>query len=979
MRKPTHRARWIGLLCLMAAALLSACGDQPQPTITLTPTATPASSPTVTPTATSALEPTVTPTPTLAPTTTPASSPAVTPTATSAPEPTVTPTPTPGPTPAPTPVPASYHVESFDVEFTGGGNGLVSAEFSVAVSNLGEMEGIAPVPVEVIVDDGEPEVVHIVRRLAGGGVTSFVFTRELSPGHHKVAVRVAGSDALLDVNAKAADLTIEILEHSITGNGFIEFQVNVVNRGDLVAEQVVISADWDLDPDEWSDVDPGGPSGRDKSAAVVAGLGPGESAVVSLPFEVETGSYTFRFGAATETIEAQVDNNSAEAIAAVDYVQLVVTIDSVRHLGYDRSGEGMVEIDVLVANEGVAPSGQLTLRVRCDEEHARGCSQTLALESVPAGAAAGGVIPLTLPQGEAEVLVFAGAPDDGYRWGDANVKGLAIEVPEHPAVKLALEAETAVSGYWSDGTASVELTPSLRNEGYREFGDVQEIAVACVQGGMTIDGCGAELAISLLDGFGPAAAETLTLRVPAGAVTFRMDYGGDGPAVVEIDVPERILGVDREVWKCFSDRPGIEADEEGCGGWYSDTIIKWDQDAPVKVWATGREGYIGILEEALKELSPLLNLEFERVDAKADADLRAHVGITVSGAKKADVYCAHSWGCARRHYSRGVVTNATVGVWLNESEWFSEIGLLDEMVKRTTVHELLHALVPISHRTEPASIMNSHTLRTAALSPMDEALIRLHSHPLVKPGMTMPEVEDLIVFSDELLDPPQTQAEGPDAYEIARRAYVALQEAGSARFRVRGSWSGRRCAHEYGWADYEIANFGDAHARLVHFDDGVDHFYLIDATDDTGRDEYWSGSGGRWLQVDRGEVFDKTNWREAFSSPHIMLASILYFAGEGDIGVSRSDGEVRLTVEVNNAYMSLDWSRDETLSAFLVLDEETYEIEEYTMTWHFRPFSSRSCSGYEIKATGGEYGIQIELPNVIVEWSKNLSWTNYMP
>ena len=250
MRKPARRTLWIGLLCLMAAALLSACGDQPQPTITLTPTATPASSPAVTPTATSALEPTVTPTPTLAPTTTPASSPAVTPTTTSAPEPTVTPTPTPGPTPAPTPVPASYHVESFDVEFTGGGNGLVSAEFSVEVSNLGEMEGIAPVPVEVIVDDGEPEVVHIVRRLAGGGVTSFVFTRELPPGHHKVAVRVAGSDALLDVNAKAADLTIEILEHSITGNGFIEFQVNVVNRGDLVAEQVVISADWDLDPDE---------------------------------------------------------------------------------------------------------------------------------------------------------------------------------------------------------------------------------------------------------------------------------------------------------------------------------------------------------------------------------------------------------------------------------------------------------------------------------------------------------------------------------------------------------------------------------------------------------------------------------------------------------------------------------------------------------------------------------------------------------
>ena len=870
-------------------------------------------------------------------------------------------------------MPASYHVESFDVQFTGGGNGLVNAEFSVAVSNLGEMAGITPVPVEVMVDDGEPETVHIVPRLAGGDVTSFVFARELSPGHHKVTVRVADSDALLDVNAKAADLTLEVLEYSITGNGFIEFQVNVVNSGDLTAEQVIISADWDPNPDEWSAQGSGESSGRDESAAVVAGLGPGEDAVVSLPFEVKTGSYTFRFGAATETIEARMDNNSAEAIAEVDYVQLVVTVDSVRHLGYHRSGEGMVEIDVLVANEAVAPSGQLTLGVRCGEEYALGCSQTLTLEPVPAGGSAGGVIPLTLPQGEVDVLVFAGAPDDGYRWGYDNVKGLAIEVPEHPAVKLGMDAETAVSGYWSDGTASVELTPSLRNEGYRELEDVQEIAVACMQGGVTIDGCGGEFALSLPDGFGPAAAEPITLRVPTGAVAFRMDYGGDGPAMVEIHVPERILGVSGAVWECFSDRPGIEADEEGCGGWYSDTIIKWDQDTPVKVWATGRKGYIAVLEEALTELSPLLGLEFEWVEMKEEADLEAHVGITISGAIKAGVYCEHTWGCAHWQDYLGVVTDATVGVWLNESKWFSDVGLLDEMIKHTMVHELLHALVPISHRTESASIMNNHTLWTAALSPTDEALVRLNSHPLVKPGMTMPEVEDLIVFSDELLDPPQTQAEGSNAYEIARRAYVALQEAGSARFRVRGSWSGRRCDHEYGWADYQIANFGDAHARLVHFDDGADHFYLIDATDDTGRDEYWSGSEGRWLQVDSDEVFDKTNWREAFSSPHIMLASILYFAGEGDIGVSRSDGEVRLTVEVNNAYMSLDWSRDETLSAFLVLDEETYEILEYTMTWHFRPFSSRSCSGYEIEATGGEYGIPIELPDAIVEGSENLS------
>ena len=36
---------------------------------------------------------------------------------------------------------------------------------------------------------------------------------------------------------------------------------------------------------------------------------------------------------------------------------------------------------------------------------------------------------------------------------------------------------------------------------------------------------------------------------------------------------------------------------------------------------------------------------------------------------------------------------------------------------------------------------------------MDEALLRLHSHPLVKPGMSMEEIERLIVFGDELIDP----------------------------------------------------------------------------------------------------------------------------------------------------------------------------------------------------------------------------------
>ena len=92
------RIVWVGLLCLLAVALLSACDDGP--TETPTPEPTPATS---TPTPTS-----VPPTPTRAPTPTP--TPAPTPTPTPAPTPPPTPAPTPTPTPAPTPTPTPERV-----------------------------------------------------------------------------------------------------------------------------------------------------------------------------------------------------------------------------------------------------------------------------------------------------------------------------------------------------------------------------------------------------------------------------------------------------------------------------------------------------------------------------------------------------------------------------------------------------------------------------------------------------------------------------------------------------------------------------------------------------------------------------------------------------------------------------------------------------------------------------------------------------
>ena len=115
-----YRLAWLGLVCLVTAALLSACDDDPMPATTAglsnatTPPPTTTSTPvlpTPEPTATPTSEPTATPTPepTATPTPEPTATPTPEPTATPTPEPTATPTPeaTATPTPQSTATPAA--------------------------------------------------------------------------------------------------------------------------------------------------------------------------------------------------------------------------------------------------------------------------------------------------------------------------------------------------------------------------------------------------------------------------------------------------------------------------------------------------------------------------------------------------------------------------------------------------------------------------------------------------------------------------------------------------------------------------------------------------------------------------------------------------------------------------------------------------------------------------------------------------------
>ena len=595
---------------------------------------------------------------------------------------------------------------------------------------------------------------------------------------------------------------------------------------------------------------------------------------------------------------------------------------------------------------------------------------------------------------------FGSEVDNMMRWGVQEVShwpsldlfpeyGYAGLTPEGarrvatptPDASLSLSVETELAGYWSSGEGGVDVTLTLTDTESPWREGLHAISISCRQNGELVKGCGGEKSVMLLPG-GEEATSSVTLRTPMGDVSFEFDYGGIEPVTKQFHVPQRILGVERDVWECYIDEPDtLESDAArsgnygDCAGWGSFGGFKWDQDVPVRVWATGLDSYIAILRETLAELSPLLDLGFVWVDAEEEAALKAYVGLPASQATSFGFtqHCAESHGCVGLESitSEGVVKSGRMSVWLNEDTWWREVGLLDKRIKRTMVHEALHALLPMHHREDPGSIMSIRTLLLPTPNRMDEALIRLHQHRLVRPGMTPDDIEPLIVFREDLLDSPP--APEPDGYELARGAFEALQKADSARFRIRGGWSGSNCDRSFGWADLEITEFTPSHPRITRFKDSGVHFFIISPAAGGGEWELWSEQNGQWMEVGPSGIHDNSHWNRGFSRVHRLLASVLFFSDADEIRVLRNtEGLITLSVTLNDAYIVVPWSEGETLEVVLTLKEDTLEILEYDFIWTFDVQSGNPCTSYTTTAVDGEYGIDIQFPDAIIGGSANL-------
>lgn len=943
------RASLLGCLCLTTLVLIAGCDDGPEPTANR-PAFTPRADPTTTvpPPSTSKPkpQPTITATPQAAasdtprPAPTPAASlqpktPSPMPTASPSPDPTPVPTPTSSPTPTPPPEPAVYAIDDLQAALIGAGNGVVTVEFSFSIKNVGGPGGPATIPVMMEIDGLDPELVVEADRPLDAKPVRFSVTRDMGPRQHTILLRVGDAEQTLDVDASAADVILRPVGHTIVGDGSIEIGVEVTNTGDVPAHNIAVSANLAQAPGEAAGAPP-----TQTGGSVVGVLLPGERQTVMVPLQVHTGSHIIMLNAETESLEAVQDNNGTETTIEVDYVSLTPNLESTMVVGYENDGDGVVELTLGMRNDGVSPSGPISVGLSCPSGANEGCTQSVDMESIPSGDSSTVAMTLTLPQGETPVIIFAGALDDGYRWGNSNVQEAVITVPSKPAVSLAMQAEVNVTGYWSNGTAEVEVLASLRNEGYEQIGDTQVITVECQQAGEALGDCGGELVLELANGFGPTGGN-LPFTAPMGSTLEVMlpsqEEGEEWK--VQLEVPQRILGVDRYIWECYSDRPG---NSDGCGGWARETIDKWDIDRPVKLWRAGSADYKAISLPVIRELKSLLGLEFQLVESEEEADVKAYLGIPSSTAVELGWRsCEDKAGCARWSLDDHRVTRGALVVWHQEAP---HVTL--EFVRAVILHELLHVMVPIGHR----QAFDTRLATDHGLSVVDEEMIRLHAHPLIKAGVTIDEVGELIVLNEDLLDP---QSLGPylQVHQVVREVTRVFQQAQSVRFQVEGDWRGSCGPNPVGPAVYELGDIEGVSAGIVRLREGDDHYLILNGS------EHWSEGKRGWETTTGQAIFDATLWAPTHPNPFTLLTSILALGNDENIAIaSRDNGKI--VIKTSKPLT------ERVASVILTVNEKTHHIESYETMIRLR----RGCR-LVFGGENSEYGIEIEVPEEILQAS----------
>lgn len=853
-------------------------------------------------------------------------------------QPVLTPTPDP-PAPAaepvePEPTPAvieesRYLVSAVTVEIEPKAGWFYEATIRAVILNPGGAADSYPIPVEMKVDDLDPVVVHEIDR--PGPVPLITTMIRLDAGSHNVEVAVAGSHRSAQVDIPFGDLAIELRPYTVLAPGSVEIPIAISNVGQTLARDVWLSGVWKVFPYNYRDAA--------RMDAVVDRIEPGATEIVKFRVKVRPGPISLYLHASSTVVEARVENNvietSPSAPIQIEYPQLALSLGEPAVTSYDASGRAIVQVEAVVENSSLSPASKLGIWIldraisesgdqlpgaiarleQCREPLAVNCWRLLG-RSLGRGGRALTSLRIAVPPGKYELDLVATGANAQHQLSEEQIALLVFDAPAQSGASIAAEFQSSVAGYYSDDTADVELAGSLRSIGTDGAPVPDAVMLTCHAGDGQLSNCGGVVPVA-----GPAGAISTTLRVPMGrliSVEVRTE-SGQLLSTTTLEAPERILGVERSVWECYNDReippellaanssPETYVTPLSCGGWIGWIVQKWDPGRPVHIWS-----YWGSPEartEALRAyaaLDDLVDNEIVIVGSRAEANLVGYVGIDQS-----DVYtsteidisrldCFGAGGCAEER--RGAPGDVESGQFVCWSDFTN--------VYACVLHELAHIVGGNSHRDALDSRNGIH-------SRMDQAMLRLNGHRLLKPGMTMEEARSLIVLADELLNPPAVTN-----YEQLSSAAFALQRAGTAQFEVRGAGDHQSCPAPFGWAQYAFsgpANYPE-HEQIRFTDAGA---------------EFWIDERGlgtviedTWLKTSFEELRRETGWHPSFTNPVAVLKQILGY-GNAEQLTRRvlPDGDVQFFIG------SMDfWSYPYTyvlLNASITLSGTTGEIAAF--------------------------------------------------
>ncbi len=793
--------------------------------------------------------------------------------------------------------------------------------------------------------------VNEVPPLSSGGTSTILFDVRLDPGQRQLQVKVDDSISNVAMEILASNVSVAPVSYQVLGDGVVEVKVEVSNQGSVVSGPVDVVA-------------------MGARVGTIRPLQIAETEQLGFTLILPAGQHDVTISVSPDAREVDLSNNSSLVTMQVEYVSLDLQADSANTVGYNRDGSAEVHVSFIVSNIGVAASGEFEVAARCVTTAEEICTGTVTVESLLPGESFEGELVASLPQGITAVHLYAGELEDGFRWGDSNVYPITVEVPIQPEIDLVFQADTSVLGYYRDGSAGVKLSASLRNDGSMPVEGARDVLITCRQGEAVVTSCSGLITLDLGDGFGPTTSD-IDLTVPTGDVELVAE-GVDISFTRTISTPERII-VSQPTWNCARDENYSDETPRGsCGGLRGEAFEKWPANSVITYWVDGNARYIEEFEDAIAEIAPMLNLTLQRVTLEDGSDVVAHVGITpTQAADLGYINCEGLWGCADYVLGpEGSVDSAVIIVFENVDPKYEALQLIAEAVEYAMKHQTLRALVPMGYRDVPDSIISiDQGLRIPELSKSDLELINLYSNPLIESGMTLDEVEELIVFEHELLD--AAQVEEVRHREDILEAFTTLHRSGSVLYEMRGQWSGGTCLNEFGPSQVTTSEFSPYRAlqyRLVDADERLYHF----RRSAEGSSEYWDGSTRSWETFrarNEQELIRHTIWNPEYSDPLIMLASILWFAPDNRIEVTHDSDLVRsYTINLDDAFVSPDWATRTDLDIMMSIDLTNYQITEFAMDWNFAT-RGLACNLYYVEADLIEYGAAMVIPSIVRDGS----------